>query len=851
MIPFQAKGKNCYTPPSPDKVFARMKPKKAAIAVALSMLALHVCVLGLVRDEYLRVLGSNLIQIACAWLACGFALWIAVRSRGLLRTFWALVGCSFFMWGLGQCGWTYYESFIGPRQAQEAPTDLFFFFSFTPMLLALLLRKEPHGSGRDWARVLDATQVGILAIAGYLFFFLLPAETKTTQEFTDRLLTHVFTSRNVFIGALFLLRSALSENRNARRLFGWLALFWILYSCITGFTNYSRLHVHAITGQWYDLGWTMPFLLGILIASNWEERLGPSSIEEPSTKDWRVMASAYFLPTIVPLAIVLMAGRVTSRHFYIAYSAILASFVCYSVRLAVTQHRLSISSEAVNLAEARFRSLFAQNPQPIWVFDLESLNILEVNAAAEREYGYSRDEFLKMKVSDLRVPEEVPELMEFIKSHVPGSYFRAHHRRKDGTAMAVQVSAQAMEFAGRAAEIEIVQNISEKLALEEQLRQSQKMEAVGTLAGGVAHDFNNLLTVITGFSKLLLERFASDVEATKQLQQINTAADRAAVLTRQLLAFGRRQVLQPTRLDLNHAIRKVAEKNVPRWVGPKIEIRTQFAPYDLLVKVDPSQIEQVIMNLAENAADAMQQGGSMNIETAAVRLDVQQAQTLDVKPGAYATVRVSDTGVGMSKETRAHIFEPFFSTKAAKGSGLGLSTVYGIVRQSEGAIEAESQPGKGSTFRVYLPLIEAAADVLKPTVRMAGSGSETILLVEDDADLRDLSRRVLTMSGYRVLAASHGRDAIRVAAEYDDGISLMVTDVIMPGMSGRELADQLQATRPAMKVLFISGYTDNIIAERGMLAPGTAFLQKPFSPRHLAAKVREVLDEAVQSRSGK
>ena len=429
-----------------------MKPKKAAVVVAVSVLVLHICVLVLIRNEYLRVLSSNLLQIASGWIACGFALWTAARSRGVLRTFWALVGSSFFMWGLGQSGWTYYETLIGPRQAQDAPTDLFFFFSYTPMLLALLLRNEPHGRGRDWARALDAAQVAILSIAGYLFFFALPVETKSSKEFTDELLSFVFTSRNIFIGALFVVRSALAGNRNGRRLYGWLALFWIFYTNLTGLTNYARLHFSAITGEWWDLGWTTPFLFAVLIAGVWEELPGPATFDERAIHGLRTMASAYLFPTIVPLAIVLLAGKVTAHYFSVAYGAILASFICYSVRLAVTQHRLSISSEAFDLAEARFRALFAQNPQPIWVFDLESLRILEVNAAAQREYDYSREEFLALRVSDIRVPEEAPELMEFVRTGGGAGYFRSRHRRKDGTSLTVQVSAQPMEFAGRPAE---------------------------------------------------------------------------------------------------------------------------------------------------------------------------------------------------------------------------------------------------------------------------------------------------------------------------------------------------------------------------------------------------------------
>ena len=820
-----------------------MRPKKAAIVAAAALLALHVSVLGLVRNEGPRVLGSNLIQIACGWIACGFAFWTAARSRKHMRTFWALVGSSFFMWGLGQSGWTYFETLFGAHQIINAPTDLFFFFSFTPMLLALLLRKEFQGSGHDWARVLDAAQVGILAVSGYLFFFALPPETKVSQEFTDRLLTYVFTSRNVFIGALFVLRSGFAANRNGRRLYGWLAAFWIFYSSMTGLTNYARLHFGAQTGEWWDLGWTTPFLLGALIAANWEELPGAPAFDTPRPKGIKAMATAYFFPTIVPLAIVVMAGRVMSNHFYIAYGAILSSFLCYSARLAVTQHRLTVSAQEAGIAEARFQLLFAQSPHPIWVFDRESYRILEVNVAAVSDYGYTREEFLKMKVTELRFPEDLPEFTEIFQSGAPGKFFRARHRRKGGKLMTVQITAQQIEFAGREAEIEIAQDITEKLALEDRLRESQKMEAVGTLAGGVAHDFNNLLTVITGYSKLLTERFAKDEQARKNVEQIAKAAERATALTRQLLAFSRRQVLQPSRLDLNQVIANFAGKADPAFRGKAVQLNTRLLETPAMVKADPGQIEEVIMNLVQNSAEAMTHGGEIQIQTRVVRLEQDKAASLDVKPGSYAVLSVKDAGSGMSEETLARVFEPFFSTKSDRASGLGLSTVYGIVRQSEGAVEAESELEKGSTFRVYLPLLESEAEkVRRPGALEANAGSETILLVEDDADLRDLSRRVLTMNGYRVLAAAHGRDAIRLAEEHSEHIDLMLTDVIMPGMTGREVAEKVQATRPKMKVLYVSGYTDNIIAERGMLAPGMAFLQKPFSPTHLAAKVREVLD---------
>jgi two-component system cell cycle sensor histidine kinase/response regulator CckA len=386
----------------------------------------------------------------------------------------------------------------------------------------------------------------------------------------------------------------------------------------------------------------------------------------------------------------------------------------------------------------------------------------------------------------------------------------------------------------------------EVASLEEQLRQSQKIEAIGRLAGGIAHDFNNLLTVIKGYSELSLTELSKDDPVKENIEDIQRATERAGNLTRQLLAFSRRQILEMRVLDLNDLLRDL-EKMLRRIINEDIEMVTLLADDLGKIKTDPGQIEQVVMNLVVNAKDAMPNGGKLIIETANVELEEEYIRThIGVKPGTYVMLSVSDTGAGMSPEVRERIFEPFFTTKeVGKGTGLGLSTVYGIVNQSGGNIWVDSHLGQGTTFKIYLPKVDDSIKTLRPSLApAAGShGFETILLVEDDGMVRTLARTILEKNGYNVLEAGNGVEALRVVQEHaTESIHLMVTDIIMPGMNGQKLAKHLVPLHPEMKILYMSGYTDTVIVHHSVLDPGANFLQKPFTPEVLASKVRQVLD---------
>jgi two-component system, cell cycle sensor histidine kinase and response regulator CckA len=379
---------------------------------------------------------------------------------------------------------------------------------------------------------------------------------------------------------------------------------------------------------------------------------------------------------------------------------------------------------------------------------------------------------------------------------------------------------------------------------EDHLRQSQKMEAVGRLAGGVAHDFNNLMTIVMGRSELLMTGLQEADPLRRNADEIKRTAERAVALTQQLLAFSRKQVLMPKVLDLNVVVANM-DRMLRRLIGEDIDLVTVLGPALERVRADPGQLEQVIMNLAINARDAMPSGGKLTIETANVHLDLAYARKhAAVAPGPYVMLSVSDNGTGMDADTQSHIFEPFFTTKdQGKGTGLGLATVYGIVKQSGGYIWVYSEPGWGTTFKIYLPRIGDAAESPEPVhPATQPRGSETILLVEDEDGVRELTREILAMNGYTVIAARHGAEALEVCQQYSGEIALILTDVVMPQMSGHALMERIKPVRPSLKVLYMSGYTDKAVVRHGMLAGDVAFLQKPFTPDTLARKVREALD---------
>jgi hypothetical protein len=508
-------------------------------------------------------------------------------------------------------------------------------------------------------------------------------------------------------------------------------------------------------------------------------------------------------------------------------------------------------ASALRESEERYRTLFENNPQSMWVYDVASLRFLAVNASAVAHYGYSREEFLAMTIADIR-PEQDRDAVRASVTKTPPGPARSggwRHRRKDGSLLEVEISSHSVSFGAQPARLVLASDVTENRQLEERLRQSQKMEAVGRLAGGVAHDFNNILGVVLGYGDILSRRLPDGDALKGKVTEIVKAAERGAGLTRQLLAFSRQQVLQPRVLDLNVVMGEM-DKMLRRLIGENIELKARPQEGLGAVMADPGQMEQVVMNLAVNARDAMPAGGSILLETRDVDLDESYVRMHpNARLGAHVMLAVSDTGEGMDAETLSRIYEPFFTTKPkGKGTGLGLSTVHGIVEQSGGSIEVYSEIGRGTTFKIFLPRVEgrtegAAAAVGTPPT----TGTETVLLVEDEAALRGMLRETLEDAGYRVLEAARPAQALAIAGSHQGNIHMMLTDVVMPGMSGRELAEKLKPLRPGAPVVFMSGYTDDAIGHHGLLDAGTHFLQKPFTSQQLLVKCREVLGVAASA----
>jgi two-component system cell cycle sensor histidine kinase/response regulator CckA len=511
----------------------------------------------------------------------------------------------------------------------------------------------------------------------------------------------------------------------------------------------------------------------------------------------------------------------------------------------ISERRLM--QEALIESEQKFSKAFHSNPAAITIVDLLNQGYLEANDTFEQLSGYSRDEVIGTAWKDLCIwvdldarDKAIAELRE--KGRLRNLEFR--FRRKNGELGCGLLSAELIEIGGKPCAVISTMDITDRTRLENDLRQAQKLESVGRLAGGVAHDFNNLVTVINGYTEFILGALGPDDPLRSPAREVQKAGERAAGLTRQLLAFSRKQVVEPRLLDMNAMVND-AGRMLQRLIGEDIEVVTTLDPQLGLVLADPDQIQQVIVNLVVNAREAMPEGGTLEIVTKNVDIDESAAAGHpDALPGPYVMLKVTDTGLGIAEDILPSIFDPFFTTREpGKGTGLGLATVHGIVRQGCGWIQVSTEVGRGASFSLYFPRVEPLVQPLPvlPAVSAALAGRETVLVVEDQEEVRTLTVTILKSYGYRVLEAANGAEALEVASEHADEIDLLLTDVILPGINGRELADRMLALSPRLKVLFTSGYTADVIETRGDLETDVAYLPKPFNAQSLGAKVREVL----------
>ncbi len=576
--------------------------------------------------------------------------------------------------------------------------------------------------------------------------------------------------------------------------------------------------------------------------------------------DWRELYGLGIVVHVAMLLIMLLLPWETALDVLARIS--LPVLVIYPVAtvllglLLVDRLEREETLRALTVSEERYRTLFENQHAVMFIVDPEDLSVVDANPAAARFYGWSRDELRSMTVADLNTLS-VPEIRAEIDRarHHERPYFLFRHRLADGSIRDVQVFSGPVEIGGRQLLYSIVHDISEQRKAEEererlqsQLIQAQKMESVGRLAGGVAHDFNNMLAVILGRTELALDVLGPDTEVRTELEEVRTAATRSADLTRQLLAFAREQVVAPKVIDLNETVARTL-KMLERLIGEDMDLAWHPGRGLWPVKVDPVQIDQILANLMVNARDAISGVGLITIRTANVPVTADDAVVVsDAEPGDYVLLEVSDDGHGIPEEVRERIFDPFFTTKGpGQGTGLGLATVYGIVRQNGGFIGLSSEPGRGTSFRIHLP--RASGDVFTRaeapgTGPGQAGGSATILVVEDQPAVLELAATILRRNGYTVLEAETPADALDLAARHASPIHLLLTDVVMPDMNGVQLAEQLETIHPGIAVLFMSGYTADVIAHRGVLKEGIEFLEKPFSVTQLAGKVREVLDTA-------
>ena len=678
--------------------------KSPLVLAALATVAFQILCLAFLGPNPPGPALSQILQIPSAILAGLACFKASVRSTDFARSFWRLAAAAFLLWSVAQAFGTYRLFFAPPPMPSAAPSVILFFFSFTPLFAALFLSPNSSDSGRQWESYLDFAQILVVTATIYLLFLYSPWWQLSDQEWVARRAATV-NLRNLLLSAGFLLRALTARSKEQRGLYGRVGLPIALYSIGFWLGKHGVSLWSARQGSWFDLGWTVPFLLIVVLAETWEER--PEERRHAEGIGLVPFLLAFLLTLSLPIVasvLRIFRGPLSKREVFLLCGAVAAIVICFFSRLLLMQQRQNRTFQRLQASERRYRSLFEHNMAGVFCTTLDG-KYLDCNEAFARMFGYaSREEVLaSYPVEYYLRPQDREEQLTELRQHKSSRNREVRRRRKDGTLLlALQnVTLLRNEQGNEIIEGTLV-DITERKRLEEELRQSQKMEAVGQLAGGVAHDFNNLLTVIQGYTRMLLDETpqrSEDVRANAV--HIDAAAERAAALTRHLLAFSRKQVLQPRVIDLNSLILNL-DKMLRRIISEDIEIDTVTAPNLGAVRADPSQIEQVIINLVVNARDAMPAGGKLTLETANVSVDSDYAQShYGMKPGQYVMLAVSDTGVGMDPQTLSRVFEPFFTTKEmGRGTGLGLSTVYGIVKQSGGFIWVYSEPGHGTTFKI-------------------------------------------------------------------------------------------------------------------------------------------------------